>query len=277
LEIEMSEQNIEPVTRLTKDLANASATMTAGEARFLVDSYYSMQEDRIRSNNQVRALGESEEPHDVLRWLADQSETLENQIKRSLAKYVEAHPVGGWLMSVVGIGPVIAAGLLAHIDIHKAPTTGHIWRFAGLDPTMKWEKGQKRPFNAKLKVVCWKAGESFVKVSGNENALYGQFYAERKKLEMERNEALAFKAQAENILATKKIGKTTDAYAAYSVGKLPPAHIHARAKRYAVKLFLAHLHDVWYRIEFKKDPPKPYVIEHLGHAHWIRPVMPAAN
>ena len=37
-----------------------------------------------------------------------------------------------------GIGPVIAAGLLANIDIKQAPTVGHIWRFAGLDPTNKW-------------------------------------------------------------------------------------------------------------------------------------------
>src|SRR5581483_161544 len=25
-----------------------------------------------------------------------------------------------------------------HIDIEKAPTAGHIWRFAGLDPTLRW-------------------------------------------------------------------------------------------------------------------------------------------
>lgn len=265
---------LEPITRLTRDLAQASATLSAGEARFLVDAYYSMQEDRIRSGNQIRALSESEEPHDVLRWLSDQSETLEAQIKRSLQKYVEAHPVGEWLLSVKGIGPVIAAGLLAHIDITKAPTVGHIWRFAGLDPTSKWKKGERRPFNAKLKVVCWKAGESFVKVSGSEDAFYGQIYAQRKALEVARNDQLAFKDQAEHVLATKKIGKDTEAYKAYSVGKLPPAHIHARAKRYAVKLLLAHLHDVWFRHEFGTAPPKPYVLEHMGHAHYIPPPQP---
>jgi hypothetical protein len=38
-----------------------------------------------------------------------------------------------------------------------------------------------------------------------------------------------------------------------------------------VKLFVSHLHHVWYWIEFNTLPPKPFVIEHLGHAHVIRP------
>jgi hypothetical protein len=77
--------------------------------------------------------------------------------------------------------------------------------------------------------------------------------------------------QAKAVLEKKKIGKTTDAYAAYSIGKLPPAHIHARAKRYAVKLFLAHLHEVWYTKHFGEAPPKPYPIAILGHAHYLAP------
>ena len=64
----------------------------------------------------------------------------------------------------------------------------------------------------------------------------------------------------------KKIGKDTDAYAAYSQGRLPPAHIHARAKRYAIKLFLAHLHHKMYMEHYGKEPPLPYAIAHLDHA-----------
>ena len=67
-----------------------------------------------------------------------------------------------------------------------------------------------------------------------------------------------------------KIGKTTDAYAHYSSGKLPPAHIHARAKRYAVKLFLAHWHAVAYWYAMKGHAPKPYILtKQGGHAHEI--------
>lgn len=260
----------EPVMRLSKDLAAAALTLSDAEVRFLVDAYYQQQDNRIRAQGQIRSMG-NEEPHSVLGWLMDQSDTLENQIRRALDKYTQAHATGEWMRSVYGIGPVISAGLLAHIDINKAPTVGHIWRFAGLDPTSKWEKKTKRPWNAQLKVLCWKAGESFVKFSNAEQCYYGHVYKARKELEVERNEALAFADQAAQVLATKNIGKDTDAYKAYSIGKLPPAHVHARARRYAVKLFLSHLHGEMYRTQLGKEPPLPYPIAILGHAHMIPP------
>ena len=112
----------DPVTRLTKDLIQAAKILSHNEARFLVDSYYQMQENRIRGTARLRELTKSGEPHGVLAWLADQDSTLEQQIKRALQSYAEAHPTGQWALSVFGIGPVISAGLMAHIDITRAPT-----------------------------------------------------------------------------------------------------------------------------------------------------------
>lgn len=267
----MNEAILEPIQRLSRDLKSAAVNLSDHEARFLVDQYYSMQEDRKRAYNQERALDDAEEPTAVIGWLAEQSETLEKQLARALDAYSAAHPLGRWARSIDGIGPIIAAGLMAHIDITKAPTAGHIWAFAGLDPTREWKKGEKRPWNAKLKTLCWKIGESFVKVSGKETAFYGHIYRERKELETRMNEEFAFKEQAEAKLKKYNIGKTTDAYKAYSIGKLPPAHIHARAKRYAVKLFLAHYHEIAYINHFKVAPPAPYPIAILGHAHKIDP------
>lgn len=262
---------MEPIERLKRDIRAASITLSDNEARFLVDAYYMMQEDRKRAHNQVRALTENEEPHAVIGWLASQSQTLESQLKSALDVYSKSSHVGRWSRGIVGIGPVIAAGLMAHIDITRAPTAGHIWRFAGLDPTVSWEKGSRRPWNAQLKTLCWKIGESFVKVSGKPDAFYGHIYSERKHLESERNERGEYADQAKKKLATNNIGKGTDAYAYYSAGKLPPAHIHARAKRYSVKLFLSHWHDVAYRSHHNAAPPTPYPIAHLGHAHIIKP------
>ena len=260
---------LDTITKLSKDLKEASITLSKNEARFLVDSYYSMQDNRIRANNQVRALYESGEPHEVLDWLAENNRVLENQVKRSLDAYSVSNETGRWARSVVGIGPVIAAGLMAHIDITKAPTVGHIWSFAGLDPTQEWSKGQKRPFCAKLKNLCWKIGESLVKTSANKNDVYGHIYVERKAQEIAKNEAGEFADQAAAKLKKFKIGKTTDAYKAYSEGKLPPAHIHSRAKRYAVKLFLSHFHEMAYLFEYGTKPPLPYPIAIQGHAHKI--------
>lgn len=318
---------LEAIHRLTRDINKAAATLTATEARYLVDYYYIAQEDRKRASNQTRSLDEAEEPNLVVGWLAAQATTLEGQIKRALDTYTKAHPVGAWLQSVHGVGPVIAAGLLAHIDIAKAPTAGHIWRYAGMDPSQVWEKGQKRPWNATLKTLCWKIGQSFMKFSNDEACYYGRIYRERKAREIERNEAggnsLPAAQYADDVerfvsrgqpvpghmtisgveKALERMGKTTESYAwlagcyqpsavrklreadnlnqqtlakikgepGTGVAMLPPAQIDARARRYAVKLFLAHLHEVWFEKEFGTKPPMPYAIAILGHAHIIPP------
>lgn len=379
--------DLNPIQRLNKDLAAAAVTLSDTEARFLVDSYYQMQDARIRADGQVRSIqkgakeGEVVEPHAVLSWLAEQNQSLENQIKRALEKYVSGHPVGKWMTSVHGIGPVISAGLLAHIDINKAVTAGHIWRFAGLDPTVQWRSREfvqgfvksaredrndwaalikicrdtnrrplsvahaagmipeipdpeqireylgsrgadrvtkaefhadnilgealsdeklpdaygeifpnldfdwsaltktlsKRPWNAQLKVLCWKAGESFVKFHNNEKCFYGHVWKKQKDFYIQNNESGLYAERSAGILEAKRFNKSTDAYAAYSKGRLPPAHVHAMARRYAVKLFLSHLHGEMYRRILKKEPPLPYPIAILGHTHMIdAPEMDAA-
>jgi hypothetical protein len=264
-------ETMNSVQRLTRDLRNASRTLTKLEARFMVDAYYQMQKDRIRAAHQTRTLAKNDEPHDLLAWFADQREILEDQVRRALDAYSGGQLVGTWARSITGIGPVIAAGLLANIDITLAPTVGHIWRFAGLDPTVKWDKGTKRPWNGSLKRLCWLIGESFVKVSNNDNDTYGKVYAARKLVEIERNEALAFADQAAASLKAKRFGADTEARKHYEAGKLPPARIHLRAERYAVKLFLSNLHCVWWFVERGELPPKPYILTHGGHAHFIGP------
>ena len=261
----------EVVRRLRRDLVKAASTLSVDEARYLVDAYYAMQEYRKAAGNQVRALAESEEPHGVIQWLFDQNTTVEKQILRALDSWTDALPAARWAKSICGIGPVISAGLAAHIDITRSATVGHIWRFAGIDPTVEWKKGEKRPWNAGLKTLCWKIGESFVKVSGNESDFYGKLYIQRKQYEQQRNDSGQLADQAARKLERFKIGKNTEAYKAYAAGKLPPAHIHARAKRWAVKLFLAHYHHVAFTLANGTPPPKPYVISILGHADMIMP------
>ncbi len=260
-------ETLEPVKRLGRDLISATATLSDAEARYLVDSYYQMQGNRITAQHQIRCMTDTAERHLVLSWVMANAELLENQINRALDAYSKVSEIGRWSRDVKGVGPVIAAGLLAHIDITKAPTAGHIWRFAGLDPTRTWGKKQKRPWNASLKTLCWKLGESFVKVSGKDDAVYGKIYLERKEYENAKNENGDYREQAE--AGAKRVGKSTESYKSYKEGKLPKGHIHARAKRYAVKLFLSHWHENAYRFEYGQEPPLPYPIAVLGHAHKI--------
>lgn len=267
----MIELELEPIRRLSRDLRKAAQDLSPQEARYLVDLYYVIQNYRIRSSNQVRAMSEDREPNTLILWSQDTFKSIESSIRGAMGEFAKSKPVGEWSLSICGIGPVLAAGLLAHIDIDRVENAAQIWSFAGLSPNVTWDKGKKRPWNARLKTLCWKIGESFVKVQNREADYYGKFYIERKFKEGTTNSHKGFQDQAEAKLAKFKIGKTTEAYKWYSQGMLPPAHIHARAKRYAVKLFLAHWFEVAWRSKHgtSPEPPRPFAIEHLGHTKII--------
>lgn len=254
--------------KLPRDIRKATARMNRQEIRFLVNLYYQIQEFRKATSNQIAALERSESPHETIAFFYDQSQALENQVKSSLDAWSKANELAAWCREHVGIGPVIAAGLIAHIDFERAPTVGHIWSFAGLNPQAKWEKGQRRPWNQELKTLCWRIGDSFVKQRNREGCFYGVLYEERKKQEVSKNEALEFADTAKETLETRNI-KDAASRSYYEKGQLPPGRIDLRARRYAVKLFLAHFHQAGYRLFFEEDPPKPYPIAILGHAHEI--------
>lgn len=239
-------------------------------ARQLVDDYYAIQDFRIQAGAQVRSLSEYEEPCYMAAWLYAQMKGLESEIKKVLDSWTDRKPVAAWAKSIVGVGPVISAGLAAHIRIENAPCPSSVWRYAGLDPTVVWEKGQKRPWNAKLKcLTAFKLGESFVKVQSREGDVYGKLYAEKKADYAARNAAGDYRETAAWKLREKSYGKDTEAYKSLSAGRLPQAEIHAMGRRYAVKIFLSHYHTVAYWLEYNRLPAAPYAMEHLGHVHYI--------
>ena len=352
---EEDDDHIDEKIRLSRDLIIASRALGPDEARYLVDAYYQTQENRKRTYNQLRSMGD--DPGLLIGWMAEKNWTLEQQVARALKEYTSAHPMSDWMRGIRGIGPVLSAGFLAHIDMDRCPTVGHIWSFAGIagppqepdnrqaaykvkfkkliDPNSppqlytssgewatpyypdgpntyvyqlkvgkddapeigirspdmpqvkfnnniesvevfyrntgqkSWVKGEKRPFNAQLKVLCWKTGQSFMKLSNREDCYYGGVYRKRKESEIANNEALLLKDKAASQLPYFK--QTTEAYKWYEKGMLPPAHIDARARRYAVKLFLSHLHHEWHVRLYGKAPPLPYPIAFMQHVHFIHP------
>jgi hypothetical protein len=294
------------IRRLSRDLAVAAKTMHPDEARFLVDAYYIIQEDRKRSGNQVKAMEKSHEPHDVLLWFFDQNRVLEGQIKRALDQYAKNHPLGDWLYSIVGIGPVLSAGMLCYFDFEtRQRAAGELWKLAGLDPSSTWEKRQKRPWNAGLKTLCYKIGESFVKSQNLDGSFYGPLFAERKGYEIQRNRNGDLVDQAE--CGAQRVKKKTEAWPWYAgcypasiwdgylalpleerakrhtalrgepgtgTPMLPPAHIHSRARRWTVKLFLSHLAEMGSCYYHHRPLAMPFAIARLGHKDYIPPPNP---
>ncbi len=255
--------------KLRDDIRQAAHRLGVRQGRYLVDAYYLFQEQRKRLNNQILALSDAGEPATVLTYFADQMERLERGIRKVLDYWTSNSVVGRWAKGQYGIGPVITAGLMAHIDMEVAKTPAKVWRYAGLDPTVKWEKGHRRPWNASLKRLCFLIGDSFCKFHKRPECFYGKLYEKRKEYEVAKNEKGDYAEQARVLLETKRYDRSTETYKHLSNGKLSPAHIDMRARRWAVKIFLAHYWAVAYRDHYKVDPPKPYAIAHLGHVDEI--------
>jgi hypothetical protein len=229
----------------------------------VISLYYDCQDLRIAHANKRR----TEAPSELVQWLDFWLHIGENVIYGKLKKWVESPDCPAeavWAYEQIGIGPVIAAGLAAHINIEKANTVSAVWKFAGQAPGFDRKvKGKKLPYNARLKVVCWKLGESFVKVSGKEGATYGKLYAEFKAEEIRRNQSGQYAEAAARELRTKKI-TDKEAKAILESGHLTDGGLHSRAKRRAVKLFLSHY---WLKGREAKGLPirPPYPIQILGH------------
>jgi hypothetical protein len=138
----------------------------------------------------------------------------------------------------------------------------------------KWTKSilqsalKMRPWSGALKTLCWKIGESFVRVKGTKpDSYYSKIYEERHVLEDELNAKGEYREQALDIAKKKPNHAQHETYAS---GILPLGHIHMRSKRYATKLFLAHYWETGRKLK-GLPVPAPYPIAFLGHAHKIEP------
>lgn len=257
------------VEKLTKDIKKETYKLSKIQAKYFVKQYYAYQDMRIATGNQIFSSDKMNEANEVLQWFNRNQLSFERQMYRILETYAQNSRVGRWLLSIKGIGPIITAGLLSNLDITRASCPSSFAKYAGLCKDQGRKKGEKIDYDIDLKRLCFLIGESFVKCGKGQ--IYQEQYKRRKEFELEKNEKLGYKEQSELILAKKKFSKDTVAYKAYLEGKLPDAHIHMRAKRYAVKLFLYHVFYVMYLDYYKEKPPRHYVFSHLEHVHEIPP------
>jgi len=261
--------------KLTKDIKQASKKMTTEEARQMVRWYYDWQQQRIRCSNQVVAAARAEQSSDCVSYLTDAIETIENRMAGMLAQFANASELGRWSQSHWGIGPVLTCGMLSNINISRCPYPGNLWSFAGLNPTRVWEKGQRRPWNADLKVICWKTGQSFIKgcrrqERGKSRTFYGLMYILQKAHYQKLNDAGQYRERAAEILKARKFSDDTNAKKAYLAGTLPPAHISAMAARWAVKMWLTHYWQQAWEIDNPgKAAPVAWILTQGTHSREV--------
>lgn len=314
--------------------------ITRSDMKTLVDLFYQIQKSRIRLENQIRAIKQekdtSEENSFILEFFLKNFKIMESNISKVIEMAVNISPVGQWLMQVKGVGPVIAAGIIAYLDVRDKQYASQFISYAGLNDNnrpwlgveksraivnevmaemktkkvtdevveqialrSKWSYSHIRdwaynpdkdtwskdkvikaisvvPYNRTLKTLMHKCGESFHWKCNDAESVYGTLFTQRRDQENIKNENGEFSDQAANILVTKNIGKDTAAYKSYSHGKLPKAHINARALRWTEKIFLAHVFEEMYRVEYDEIPPRYYILEHGNGQHnkLIEPEVP---
>jgi hypothetical protein len=235
----------------------------------IVELYYDCQEHRKRHAAKKR----TEEPRELDAWFDEWLKFGESLIQKKLTEWVEtkAPAESRWAFGQFGIGAILSAGLAAHIDITKANSPSALWKFAGLAPGFdKRVKGEKLQYNSRLKTLCWKIGDSFVKFSGQEQCFYGGLYRDFKNQEIKRNESGHYQKAAAELLKTKTWKDDTITKARLLEGKLSDAHIDNKARRRAVKIFLVHY---WGEGRKARGLPvrPPYSQQILGHDGIIPP------
>jgi len=257
-------------SNLSKDVRALAVDFDRSSVRELVSLYYRLQDNRMASAAQTRELRAVKSPYELMEYLSVQLKAMEKSLKYPLQRFAESYEVGNWALSQYGIGPVITAGLISHIDIDRAPTAGSVWRYAGVDPTTKWGKGEKRPYNAELKTLVWKIGQSFMKFSNEDKCFYGKLYKQDKERRIAKNEAGGFADRARAILDEKEWKRDNVTRRKLKDGFLPDGQIDAQARRFAAKIFLSHFHAVWFEDYYDEPAPTPYTIAHMGHVHEIK-------
>lgn len=262
---------------LTREEVIDAATYTVDQAQALVGIYYAIQKARIGAGQRLWAHEQEvdivSDPL-VIQRIKEDLKRLEKQTERAIHNYARAQPLGRWVLSIDGIGPVLAGGLLAHIDVKKASSASAVWNFAGLNPDIVWVKGKKRPYNQRLKTLCWKIGESFKRLDMEKGAFYTRLYRERKELEVRRNERGDFAEQAHKRLEEcirMRRNISDEQKKIWGSGKLQPVGLDRRAARYAVKIFLGHYYEVGRALLYGEKDIKPWIIVHGGHRDYIPP------
>jgi hypothetical protein len=218
------------------DIQSMIFSFNSNSIREIINAYYSINNTRTLLSSQSRRLKDDQLSSDFLQSFSNNLYLMEKTIKNNFQSYIKDSTVGFWALSQYGIGTVFVAGLMAYIDITKAPNVSNIWRYAGLDPNQSIDY---KDYNQYLKSLCLKIGNTFKKFSYKDDCFYGQLYLKDKE-------------------------RRTSIYSS-----LPSSRIDAQARRYAVKIFLSHYHSVAYQDYYGTQPLPSYIIQSNPHLYEI--------
>jgi len=230
----------------------------------LVDA--GLKTEKLRVATQVRRthLGLRGREDKLTDELLDRVGDLEKWIDDTIAELIQAHPAYPWFSRVRGVGRENIAKVIGQIDIEKADTISALWKFCGYSVdngyAPKRIKGDTLHYNSNLRSMCWRLGSSLLRAKGR----FYEYYLVEKDKYVQR-----YQGQGMSIVPATSLpkvnGKKQETDTIISEG-----HVHNRALRKMIKLFLACLWLIWRQVE-GLPVTKPYVIDKLGHDGFIDP------
>lgn len=254
--------------------------------KLLVSTYYALQKERIQTVLRIKALERSgiakSRAEDLHEHMDKELLRIERWIAGKIEDRLEGNDIyNAWLKHVPGVGPILAAGLISVIDpISEVEKPSSLWKYAGQDvvdgKAPKRVRGQKVTWNPFFRTLCWKLGDSFVKAGGYYRKVYDKARAKEDskapfKVPIEHAQGYLLAENVGNIKKGEMIGRENfSKFRKQAKGReevlvtLTDLHKFNRAKRKAVKLFIAHLWAIWRDLD-GLSVRVPYVVEKLGH------------
>lgn len=175
------------------------------------------------------------------------AEKYEAEYKKLMKQFVESEAIyNSFLVKIKGISAILSANLIKEFGYcENAPYISSLWKYTGMHvengeaPVRK--KGEKLSFNSKLRTLCYKISDSFVK---QRTPFYRDIYDKEKERQVGMmNEVLnqLTKEQEKQLKKIKKRKEKRDFFNQFNP-KAPVSLLNAdmRARRKMVKIFLAH-------------------------------------
>jgi len=214
----------------------------------------------------------------LLKHYNDLVQTEEN-LKRQITELIKKELIyKEYLKHIKGIGPILAANLIALIDVSKFKNPSKLWAYTGLSAehyVNVCERGHKsitssQRITCPVKMANEKTGKfevcgakivksEYVKEPMKRKAGYVVLYNKKLKVAM-------WKVAQAFIKTDGNYRILYDEFKEQYLKREGMKKLHANymAMRKVEKIFLANLWSVW-RHQLGLDVPKPYVVEKLGH------------
>jgi hypothetical protein len=202
-----------------------------------------IQKSRIAMGNRLAAIESGRDEADdktaamIEKWLQKFAE-MEHQLDADIRQATDNYPIIDHMIAVKGLGEMLAAKLIATIDIERADSVSALWRYCGYavidGERERPKKGEKLHYNKTAKTVCYLIGSSFLR-SGS---------------------------------PYRKVYDNAKIYYQANRPEWTKARIHNASMRKMIKVFLSHLWERWRTLEGLPTRGL-YVNEYLGHSTYF--------